>query len=341
MISGMKKVTVFWHEHYRPEYQKWLSKEFKSGRLRQGWGPRGSSLLGKNGSPVPLEQWRIGYFKGIKDWNCSEEKRQDYRAKSDRRFEILSTMTEPKPGDLIVAPLMPDTKHDSIVQLQGGYQFRPAKGKDDFGHVLRIDPKSMVKFAHRSSSDANKLRKVCRHYRSALNRVKKPENIELINRLYGNSGSGKIGSFEDSDMPDVDAAPPGRISTTIQRTVRQTEKSRGLKKLYQYKCQLCSQRLESPSPSGSDQAYAEVHHLRPLAVEHAGFDNWDNMLVLCPNFHVLFDLLALAIDPKTQQVITFKTMGAHSFERIHFHPKHQLVRENVAYHWKRFKKLMN
>ena len=54
----MNQVAVFWHKYDDPNIQQWLSSEFLSGRLRQGWGPPGSSLL-ENGSPVPLDVLRL------------------------------------------------------------------------------------------------------------------------------------------------------------------------------------------------------------------------------------------------------------------------------------------
>jgi len=142
----MKQQTaVFWHKHDDFKYQKWLSSEFLYGRLRQGWGPPGSSLL-ENGLRVPLEKWRTRYIEGIrKHWKkISDEEFNDYRAKCDRRFKILSTMTQLRPGDLIVVPLMPDENQDSIVQLEHGYQFHVVNGEKDFGHILPVDPKSIL-----------------------------------------------------------------------------------------------------------------------------------------------------------------------------------------------------
>jgi len=48
--------------------------------------------------------------------------------------------------------------------------------------------------------------------------------------------------------------------------------------------------------------YAEVHHLKPLGQD--GPDTDANMLVLCPNHHVLFDYGVIAINPEdTKNVI--------------------------------------
>jgi hypothetical protein len=85
----------------------------------------------------------------------------------------------------------------------------------------------------------------------------------------------------DTEPPD-----PGRVSVHTSRIVRDTAAAYGLKVQYSFKCQLCGTALQY----GPTAFYAEVHHLRPLGRPHNGPDAQDNMLVLCPNHHALFDL---------------------------------------------------
>ena len=85
--------------------------------------------------------------------------------------------------------------------------------------------------------------------------------------------------------PSDIAEPPDRIETHVQRIVRDTNMAKSLKTLYDYKCQVCSLRIEPASGS----FYIEVHHVRPLGGGHKGLDTHSNMLVLCPNYHAMFD----------------------------------------------------
>jgi putative restriction endonuclease len=78
------------------------------------------------------------------------------------------------------------------------------------------------------------------------------------------------------------AAP--RRQTNVLRIVRDTRKARGIKKLYDYRCQMCGVRLE-----GVAGPYAEAAHVRPLGSPHNGPHTPDNILCLCPNHHMLFD----------------------------------------------------
>lgn len=86
-------------------------------------------------------------------------------------------------------------------------------------------------------------------------------------------------------------ANPGRQVAVTQRIVRSTKIAEWVKKEHDYKCQVCEVRLSS-----GVGAYAEAAHIRPLGTPHNGPDSTDNVLCLCPNHHVLFDLGMLSID---------------------------------------------
>ena len=78
--------------------------------------------------------------------------------------------------------------------------------------------------------------------------------------------------------------PAPRVSIVVSRIVRDTRAAISLKKLYDDCCQLCGITL-----SINESNYCEAHHLRPLGTPHDGPDSWNNMMILCPNHHVLFD----------------------------------------------------
>jgi putative restriction endonuclease len=83
---------------------------------------------------------------------------------------------------------------------------------------------------------------------------------------------------------------PDRAVTSTLRIVRDTEQARRLKELYDYRCQVCGERMETPAGP-----YAEAAHIRPLGRPHEGSDVPGNLLCLCPNHHVLFDHHGFAI----------------------------------------------
>lgn len=109
-----------------------------------------------------------------------------------------------------------------------------------------------------------------------------------------------------------------RVETTISRVVRDTSVSGRIKELYNYTCQICSTRIETPRGP-----YAEACHVRPLGSPHDGQDTDDNLLCLCPNCHVGLDRFALRI---TEELRVNPTGNS-----IFFRSGHTLSIENVRY----------
>ncbi|MCK4436454.1 HNH endonuclease [bacterium] len=96
-----------------------------------------------------------------------------------------------------------------------------------------------------------------------------------------------------SEIPDMryEEYPPNKITTTITRAVRDTALSNKIKEERNYQCQVCGTTLIIKG-----KGYAETHHVKPLGQE--GPDIESNMLVLCPNHHILFDYGEIAVSPE-------------------------------------------
>jgi putative restriction endonuclease len=92
-----------------------------------------------------------------------------------------------------------------------------------------------------------------------------------------------------ANQPDAVTLPEGshspkRKMVTSQRVIRDSRLGREIKKLYNYKCQVCS--LEIKTNAG---LYAEAAHIKPVGKPHNGTDRADNLLCLCPNHHLMLD----------------------------------------------------
>jgi hypothetical protein len=98
---------------------------------------------------------------------------------------------------------------------------------------------------------------------------------------------------------------PKRVRTEIYRVLRDTKSAREIKRLYEFRCQLCETRLEREP----GLFYAEAHHLQPLGKPHNGYDVKENLICVCPNCHVLLDYNALKIAPEILK------MSKHSLGR--------------------------
>jgi len=117
---------------------------------------------------------------------------------------------------------------------------------------------------------------------------------------------------------------PERVLEEVFRVARNTTLSTNLKAHYGRCCQVCG--LSVVLPRG--QRYVEVHHLRPLGGKHAGQDILGNMIVLCPNHHIAFDYGAIAVEPRTFQVVG---MGIED-SRLMLKPPHELDERYIVYH---------
>jgi putative restriction endonuclease len=132
----------------------------------------------------------------------------------------------------------------------------------------------------------------------------------------------------ESGLPPTQNAPPSRPmpaerkQVLVVRIVRDTMVSRRVKELHGFFCQVCDLRLESVAGP-----YAEGAHIRPLGSPHDGPDAPDNILCLCPNHHVLFDLGAFTIaDDLTLIGLPgrLRTANGHPLNALHlsYHRSH-------------------
>ena len=116
----------------------------------------------------------------------------------------------------------------------------------------------------------------------------------------------------------VDLEPPSnlgfegvkKVEALTYRILRDTKTARTLKALYKDTCQLCGTQIRI---SGG-RTYSEAHHIRPLGAPHNGPDIAANIVVLCPNCHVLCDYGAIQLDITKMKVL------------------HPIGQEYIAYH---------
>jgi hypothetical protein len=109
----------------------------------------------------------------------------------------------------------------------------------------------------------------------------------------------------ETDIASDIASPPPRVLTTEYRILRDTELARRIKRLHEYRCQICGERIELPDGS----FYAEAHHVQPLGQPHGGVDDARNVVCVCPNHHAMLDLGTMPLNSKKLFAVAGHTLG--------------------------------
>jgi len=172
---------------------------------------------------------------------------------------------------------------------------------------------------------------------------KNPDDPQLRRILSAESrssdGEGSSQECERLYFHINDEKPPLRVRANVERVIRNTRKGIELKKLHDWRCQVCGVRLAIPAPGKAIASFhAEVHHVRPLGREHNGKDNWNNMLVLCPNCHAAFDFLAMAVDPVDMRIRRFGrgvTAEPPQHNKLRIQSEHTPSIAHLKYHFAR------
>lgn len=104
--------------------------------------------------------------------------------------------------------------------------------------------------------------------------------------------------------------------------------ARRIKALYDHRCQVCDIRPETAAGP-----YAEAAYIRPLGAPHDGPDSADNILCLCPNYHVLFDHGGLVIR---------EDLSLEGEEgRLKLHPRHRLGPEHLSFRREHYARIVS
>jgi hypothetical protein len=99
---------------------------------------------------------------------------------------------------------------------------------------------------------------------------------------------------------------PNRLLIETYRILRDTELARKIKMLHKNLCQVCGETILLQN----GETYAEAHHIKPLGKPHNGPDIAENIMVLCPNHHVLFDYCVLSLEASRLRSVQGHVIGS-------------------------------
>ena len=144
------------------------------------------------------------------------------------------------------------------------------------------------------------------------------------------SSKGSLKPPEPDTEPELRGAPEPKddyelLDGQYIRLRRNPETASSLKRLYDYRCQVCKTVILTPRGCTMD-----VHHIKPRNIRDVGPDIWDNMIVLCPNHHREFDMGSLWLDPTTK-TLRHHNGGDYDGKPIDLKPSHNLSNDCLEY----------
>lgn len=134
--------------------------------------------------------------------------------------------------------------------------------------------------------------------------------------------------FEDSYIdPQRSRAhlAPNRWEQVSRGVYQDRKLSEQIKKIHNYECQICGTALETVG----GLRYAETTHIRGLGIPHNGPDTPNNILCVCPNHRMLFELGAVTINDKFQVV---DEITKELIEDLRINRKHRVNLDFIRYH---------
>lgn len=159
--------------------KEWIWSELQCGRLRQGWGITDLQLK-ENGETVPFDVWEKRYSNSSKEiWNS-----QPKPDEALRRYNILKTMTDLCPEDLVVVPKMPSWDQFTIAKVKERYRFDRERRSKDYGHVIPVETGRLMTVPYYASIDTRLIVKKFRGYQAAVNNAWDSKFIESVVRLF-------------------------------------------------------------------------------------------------------------------------------------------------------------
>ena len=174
-MNSQKNTEREWFTIFRTyEGDTWLHEELRDGRLRQGWGVPGLSLIAGHDKPVDKREWEAAY-----------RERTGWGDPSPKRFAILNRMLELDDGDIVVMPKMPSWDRFTVARVSGRYRFEVARDRDDFGHIVPVYQDSVRTFAHRANDQAFLVSALFSraNHRSAVSFCSGTEQVSAVRRL--------------------------------------------------------------------------------------------------------------------------------------------------------------
>jgi hypothetical protein len=190
---GVRIATIYTFRFERsgerdiPERRQFFWSEMWNGRLHQGWGASGMTLLNSRGALIDRDVWVPQFLAAASRFGWNDQTEQTAR----RNYRLLSPLTRIGDGDLLVVPNISSDDRQGIAFVRARSFNR--KGKcyswdttsryplgNDYHHVINVDPSTIRHVPYDASREgklATGLRRdiVSRGLQARVCEVKEPE----------------------------------------------------------------------------------------------------------------------------------------------------------------------
>jgi hypothetical protein len=206
-----------------------------------------------------------------------------------------------------------------IVNRKGSAEFSLDDVYEYTGHLTNLFPRNT---------------RVRQKIRQVLQRLRDDEGFLVF------SGHGYYSldmTYEEIESDEPVLAERGSLSPLVKPSLRNVRLrdsflAHEVKSRYGSVCQVCRKAIVL----SADKFYSEAHHLKPLGSPHFGPDVVGNIVVLCPNHHILFDRAVVTVSPDDFRV-RHRVGGILPRNTcLHVQPWHVLDRDCLEYHHQRF-----
>ena len=164
------------------------------------------------------------------------------------------------------------------------------------------------------------------------NVVKKYESIEKFlveGKISTKKSPKKIVKNVTIEAASIEKIPK-KINYETVRVIRDTVRTKKLKIRYDNKCQVCKYKIA--------ENYSDVHHIWPIGDKPiGGNDDYDNMLVLCPNHHAMFDLALIQFDELEKWNLVH--VNGDKIGKLYLKKDHYINPKNIEHNNSRVRKL--
>ncbi len=297
MLYVFRVESTKFDERLPEEGRAFLWQELQQGRLRQGWGIPGMSLVDARHEAIARDRW-VQNFRQAAEHAGWEPRARTVRAAA-RRHTLLSHMREIRRGALLLVPNLAQTGRRGLVLVRaisknetlssncygwdGATRRRRHPLGDDRRHLVRVDPFTIRAVSYEGTVAA-KIRTLLGPLRNCIVPVNSTQNKALVGsvtRLYGGSLSGSSSAHHSAKNRGTPRKGHPPTAGQLERGVKGEEEV--LRRLKSSKGIFGLNYREDRRNSGDGFDFLCTDGAREIEVEVKTFSATDGQIIISEN----------------------------------------------------------